>query len=83
MANRVTAFDDVAEIARDARKRMCRVTWFFHGLFALSIGGAIALDMQPPNPKLECHKESAQMMSPYPHPYGLPPVGTWTVCEWR
>ncbi len=75
--------DEIAQIAHDARRRLQRVAWFFEALFALGICGAIALDLQPPARRLDCHKETAQVMSPYPHPYGLPPAGTWTVCEWR
>ena len=76
-------YDTVAQVADDAHRRVRRVACFFQSLFVVFVATSIAIDLSPPSPRLECHKESAQMMSPYPHPYGLPPVGTWTVCEWN
>ncbi len=75
-------YDTIAQVADDAARRVRRVVCFFQSLFVVLVACAIAIDLTP-SPRLECHKESAQMMSPYPHPYGLPPVGTWSVCEWN
>ena len=82
----MTLLADYAEIeavADESRWRFQRVAIFFYGLFALSVVGLLALDRIPPRPRLDCHHESAMVQSPYPHPYGPPPLAEWTVCEWR
>ena len=73
-------FPHVAAVVRDAQRRITRVTLFFEVLFAVTVVGLIVLDRLPPAPHYECAVHHAQVQSPYPHPYGLPPEGTWTTC---
>ncbi len=75
--------DTVHEIALDAQRRVKRVVWFFYGLAALAVLVCVAIDAQPPRPRLDCHQSVGQMYSHYPHPYGLPPPVSWTTCVWR
>jgi len=76
-------FSGVHAVARDARWRMQRVAIFFEALFAVVVVGLVAIDRVPPRPRLECERHSAVLRSPYPHPYGEPPVSEWTTCVWR
>lgn len=73
---------DEAAVAREAHRRVQRVSCFFQAVFALSIVALIAIDLTPSRPRLDCHKVEAQVMSHYPHPYGEPPPVTWSACKW-
>ena len=77
------AHDTVDEVARDAQRRVQRVVWFFYGLALVAVLAGLAIDAQPPAPRLDCHRSVGQMYSHYPHPYGLPPPVSWTSCVWR
>jgi hypothetical protein len=77
------SFADLHAVMRDARWRTLRVTMFFEALFVVALIGAIAVDLIPPRPRLECTVHEAQTMSHYPHPYGEPPPVQWTTCVWH